>query len=152
MTPTMPNRLLLLLALLLLPLCGRADIYKWVDGAGVLHYTDQPPTTGRALEVLRTLPPAPTVVGTPKSSADLDLEFRKRRQQAAEAEAKAQKDQTAQNERKGTCDAMQNRIRLLESGQRLAKYDEKGEPSVLDDEARAKEIDDQRRQIDAYCR
>ena len=57
---------LALLTLLILPLCAGAAIYRWVDGEGVLHFSDQKPNRPDVEEV--KVKPA-NVVPTDKAGA-----------------------------------------------------------------------------------
>jgi len=45
------RRLLLLLAMLALPLAAAADIYRWTDAQGKVHYSDSPPPEAKAKQV-----------------------------------------------------------------------------------------------------
>lgn len=45
------RRLLLLLAMLALPLAAAADIYRWTDAQGKVHYSDSPPPEAKARQV-----------------------------------------------------------------------------------------------------
>ena len=71
---------LLTLSLLFLSLAATAEIYKWVDDKGVVHYGDQPPKPGaRPLEKLpelttyRPRPVQPSVTPAPTAASPKPL-------------------------------------------------------------------------------
>jgi hypothetical protein len=136
------------------------QMYKWVDQAGKVHYSDQPPPEtakgGKKLEI-RAAPAGAsgtTTAAAPagaKSAADLDMDFRKRQLQKAEADQKAKKDAEANVEKQKNCTEAKNRMTSLERGGRVSRYGPNGEQQFLTDEEIAREVVAQRKVIDSWC-
>ena len=78
----MKNRFLFVIALLAMSLSVSADIYKWVDANGKVHYSNTPPPDVKGNKVKVDYPAPPTGPTTPPATADYwrkkDEEFRKR--------------------------------------------------------------------------
>lgn len=141
------------------------EIYTWKDAKGVTHYSDVKPE-GDKVKILKAgaQQDMPGIVGdgesskkdpsskSPSSPVDPEEAFRKRRAEAAEAQAKAEKERQAAQTRKENCDAAQNQLTALRSGERMARYNASGEKEVLDDNARAAEIARVQRSVDSTCK
>lgn len=151
-------RHLSLLALaLILAAPAAAQIYQWRDADGRVHYSDVPPPQGEA-KTMRSAP-APAAAATtateaakPKTLAEKELEFRERRAAAAEAQAKAEQEKARATERQRACEQARNQLTALRSGQRMARFNSKGEREILDDAGRAAEIDQTQKYVEATCR
>lgn len=152
----MIRHLPLLLCLIALP--AWADLYKWTDADGKVHYSDQPPPGDakktESIKQLKSIPPDPPAAATarPKTAADLDMEFRKRRVEAAEAEAKAQKDAAATDEKKRNCERASAQVASLERGGRITRPGPNGEQIYMSDEEIAKEVVSARKAADSWCK
>jgi hypothetical protein len=153
----MRKELALLLALLA-PLALAGEIYTWKDASGRVNYSDTPPPGAQQVRTLRqgtTEPqaaPAPAAA-TPqaKSIAEQEVEFRKRRAAAQEVEAKAEKEKVAMEEKQRNCQQAKNQLAALESGQRVARFNEQGEREFLEDNQRAAEIERARKAVADWC-
>lgn len=151
-------RLLIALAVLLAVTPVSAQkLYKWVDQAGKVHYSDQPPPANarseKKLEV-RSSPSGVTGSSTgtgPKSAADLDQEFRKRQLQRAENEQKLAKESESNAEKQRNCVESKNRLAALERGGRITRWGPNGEQQYLSDEEIAREVAAQRKTVDSWC-
>jgi len=155
----------LTLALLLAALPASAVLYKWVDQAGKVHYSDQPPPDGAKKSGVINAP-APSAPSTPKPSGDAanaapkapptaaeqEMEFRKRRLEAAETEAKRQQEAQAAEEKKRNCAQATNRLTALEAGGRLTKYGPNGETLYLSDAEIGRELGEARKIADSWCK
>ncbi|MCG6877346.1 MAG: DUF4124 domain-containing protein [Betaproteobacteria bacterium] len=146
-------------ALLLVAVPAQAQLYKWVDANGRVQYSDRKPTDGRqqAQEVKNTVSSVgsqPIGAGTtsgPKTAAELDKEFQKRRQEQTEAQQKQQQAATEQKQKAQNCQAARENLAALNSGQRIARFNEKGEKIYIDDSARAAEVARSRQLVQANC-
>jgi hypothetical protein len=153
-------RLLVTLAIVLAACPAFAQqMYKWVDEAGKVHYSDQPPPetakSGKKLDI-RAAPvgaPGKTAAAPAgaKSPTDLDMEFRKRQLQKAEGEQKGKKEAELNAEKQKNCTEAKNRLATLERGGRVAKYGPNGETLYLSDEEIAREAVSQRKVADSWC-
>jgi hypothetical protein len=156
--------------------------WKWRDASGRITASDLPPPKGIAdkdilerpapLSVRRPPPAAPPATpgaaapGAPASAADtgtpgaapgrtaLATEVDARRRAAerdAAARAKADEKRLAE-QRAENCARARSQIAALEGGQRVARFNDKGEREVLDDDARAQELRRAREIAAADCR
>lgn len=84
----------------------------------------------------------------------MDPELEKRRKAAEQAQATQAKADEARlaEQRRENCARARGHLAGLESGQRMARMNEKGEREILDDKARADEIRRAREVIAADCR
>lgn len=153
-------RQLLVIALMLAAAtASHAGITRWVDADGKVHFSDQPaPATAKSQKTLdiKSSPAAtktsPDSKGGEKSLAEKELESRKRRVEAEESAAKQAKDQEEAKRRKENCAQARNQLQALQDGQRIARYDEKGERAFLEDSARPKAIEEAQRAVDSWCK
>ena len=79
------------------------------------------------------------------------MAFRKRQLERAEAERKATEAQAEARRAAAACDDARTQARTLESGIRVARVNERGEREVLDEAARASQLESARRSIREHC-
>lgn len=163
----------LLAATVLLAWPGAAQAqWKWRDAQGRVTVSDLPPPREvaerdilqRPSPVVRPAAPAASVpegAGAPAAATaaparpapvDKELEARKR---AADAEAAAKTRAEEQRNaalRAENCRRARQHLATMDSGQRVARINDKGEREVLDDEARAAESRRAREVIASECR
>lgn len=146
---------LLLIVLPLVATVANAELYRWVDAQGKVHYSDtRPPADARGTRKLSSdLPPSPlSPAAKPKSWQEKDQEFKTRRAAEAEARAKAQKEAEQAEQKKKNCEAARRNLQLLESGQRIVTMNAQGEREYLDEGARQKAIEDARKAVESWCK
>ena len=131
-----------------------AQQYKWVDPDGKVRYGDVPPP---GVKAQRMKPPAsgpsPSAPAASKGEKPLSPEaaYRKRQEDAQkENEKAAQAEQEAAAKREN-CVRAQESLRTLESGQRIARTDAKGERYYLEDAQVAQEISRARQIVRESC-
>lgn len=156
------HKTLLALILLSATFSSHAELYKWVDESGKVHYSDVPPpeakTTAigrgkaKAAETPVTQSAATPNKAAPKSLADKELEFNKRRQEAKESAAKAEKEAAAAKEKQENCSRAKATLRSLQEGSRMSTTNEKGERIVIDDTARQRETERAQKDVDSWCK
>lgn len=154
--------------LLALPDAALAQ-WKWRDANGVTQYTDRPPPPGtpdnqilsrpaasRAPKIVSTSPSAASApdakASAPARAGDPELEAKRKKaeeQKAAERKAEEEKQAKVRGE---NCERARGYERSLQSGQRIARTNEKGEREVLDDNSRSEEMQRTREAIDSNCR
>ncbi len=144
-----------LVALSLFSLTAQAELHKWVDADGKVHYSDTvPPEVGKAQAVPNFAGKAQVEAPaqySPKSVAEREAELKKTKQEKAEAaEKQAQKDAEAAT-KKQNCAAAQENLRTLEAGGRIVTYDANGERTYLDDAAREQRLTEARKSVSTYC-
>lgn len=151
-------------ALTLLALPASAQ-WKWKDASGRITVSDLPPPRDVPPQNILQRPepaavrapaaaPAASAASVPAAAprVDRDLQARKdatEREQAAKEKAEAAKlaEQRAEN-----CRNARAHLAALDSGQRIARYNDKGEREILDDRQRAAETRRARDVIAAECR
>ena len=142
--------------------------WKWRDQTGQINVSDRPPPKdvpqkdilARPLpEQRRAAEPAEpasaaSAPARPEVRVPVDRELAARKQAAAQAQAarlKAESDKAAAN-RAENCRRARGHVAALESGQRIARLNDKGEREVIDDKGRADELRRAREVIASDCR
>jgi len=138
------------------------ELYKWTDAEGKVHYSDQPPPPNvkQPLTIKPRIPAAPTAApeaagapaAAPKSYVEQDAEFNRRRVEAAEREAAAKKAADAAAEKKKNCAQAKAELARVQSGGRIARYNERGEPVYLSDAEIAQEIAHAKQVTASWCK
>ncbi len=143
-----------LLLLSFISLSALAELNKWVDENGKVHYSDSPPPNAK-VESVRNISgkgqqAAPADYSS-KSYSQREAELNKARQEKKESSEKSAREAAQQAEKKRNCAAARENLRVLESGTRLVTYDENGEKRFLDDADRAQRLNDARNTVSANC-
>jgi hypothetical protein len=146
------KRFALGVATLLAATAVNAQIYQWKDENGKTVISDKPPV-GNVRQQQKVASDAPaTNAAAQKSAADKELEFRKRQKDAQESTEKSNKEQAASAEKKENCENARRYLQALESGERIAMRDEKGERYFLDDAQREQDIAKTRQAVQTNCK
>lgn len=145
--------------LLAMPAVGQ--VYKWTDAQGKVHYSDQPPPEVKQPVTVKPRSPAapteaPDAPGTPasapKSYVEKDAEFNQRRVQAAEKAAMEKKAAKEAEEKKKNCELAKVQLARAQSGERITRYNEKGEIVYLSDSEVAQEAARTKQVADSWCK
>ena len=145
----------LLILLILASTNALAELSKWVDAEGKVHYSDQQPPANVKAKTLRVTSEAaaPTSAPTaPKTIAEREAELKKAQKTKKEAADKVAKEQAKIEGEKTNCEAAQQSLRALQEGVRIVEVDAKGERSYLDDEQRRQRIEKVQQNIKTYCK
>ena len=136
-----------------------AQQYKWVDQDGKVRYGDVPPP---GVKATRLKPPAAGAApAAPASAAQKDsgakalspeAAFRKRQEDAEKERVKEAKAEQEKAENAENCARAQGALRALESGQRIARTDAKGERYYLEDAQIAQETAKARESVKEWCK
>ena len=153
--------LALLLAVAALPAQAQ---WKWRDKNGQITASDLPPPRDIADKDVLQRPdptvrraaaapaPASAAASAPRAASDPQLEARKRAgEQEQQAKVKADEERLKQ-QRAENCRSARGHAAALESGQRIARTNDKGEREVLDDKGRADEMRRAREVIASDCK
>jgi len=160
---------LLFLAALAFACAASAQQYKWVDKDGKVRYGDVPPpgvkaTPLRAPAGPATPPPTSAAKGAkdkggkaaapsgPLTPAQQEADFRKRQVDAEKAREKEANVAEEARARQENCQNAQAHLRQVESGQRIARVDAKGERSFLEDDQRGAEAARARKSVGEWCK
>lgn len=131
-----------------------AEMYRWVDAQGKVHYSDQPPTEISKSSKTLNIPnqPAAPAAESNKSWQEKDLDYKKRQAAAAETETKKKKEADEAKAKIENCDKAKKALKALEEGGRINTYDEKGNRAAMDDAQRAKATNDAKKSISDWCK
>jgi hypothetical protein len=159
--------LALVAAALALPCAAQ---WKWRDAQGRVQYSDRPPPNDVRDRDILTRPAAPlsaqrptsahaaaSSTGSPPGAAsaptsDPALEARKRLVEATQDQGKRDEEARIARQKVENCTRAKEHARTVESGQRIARTNEKGEREFLDDAQRARESARAREIIASDCR
>ena len=164
------SRLPLLIATAALAACWSLSAqaqWKWRDKDGI-HISDRaPPPEVLDKDILQrpaSKTPAPAVVTAPTAAPasaasagtdkrlDKELEARRKKAEQEQAAKDKQSADTDAAQRADNCSRAKSHLAALESGQRMARYNEKGEREIIDDKARAEDIERTKAAITANCK
>jgi len=168
----MKNMLALVVGMACLaPLTAPAQ-WQWIDGNGRKVFSDRAPPAdtpeknilkqpgGRPLAAAPASPPVtasavaqPGSKDVPKlSGKDKELEAKKKQAEAAEADKKKNEEVKLTATRAENCARAQQSKAAMDSGQRIARMNEKGEREFMDDAARSAETQRLQGIIETDCR
>lgn len=142
--------------------------WKWRDKTGQVNASDRPPPLdipdkdilarpAPVPEFRRVLPGAAASAAAAaepqrQPAGDRELEARRRAAEQEQAgKTKAEEERLAA-QRAENCRRARSHVAAMESGQRIARVNEKGEREVLDDRGRAEELRQAREVIASECR
>lgn len=128
------------------PFAAHAQVYRWVDEQGKVHYGERPPTGAKASPVQDELA-APPGAAAPKAAPDAsqqERDFQRRRVECEQKEAEKAKQQC---ERERSRLAQMRNVRRIQSG-----VDEKGNLRYMSDAERADAIASQEGAVARACR
>ncbi|HYX63494.1 MAG TPA: DUF4124 domain-containing protein [Burkholderiales bacterium] len=152
------RRLLLAFAALAFSASAAAQLYKWKDPNGRLQYGDTPPPGVEATPMrgpaAGTPPPAPdTKKADGKTEKPLSPEaaFQKRQQEREAAEQKSEKERAQAEQKRANCEQARGQLRALESGVRMVTVTADGERVVMDDAARAQQVEQAQKSVAEWC-
>lgn len=143
--------------------------WKWHDKAGQTQYSDLPPPPGVPDSDILQRPAAARAnrraapVAAPASGAsaaplaavrasDPELEARRKKVEQDVVDKKKAEDAKVAAIRAENCDRAKEQMRTLDSGQRMARINAKGEREVLDDAARSAETKRTREVMASECK
>ena len=145
------KRFVLLAASAAFAFSAHAQIYQWKDESGKTVISDKPPV-GAVQQQKNYGANKPSSSPAQKSLADREMEFKKRQKESQEIAEKSRKEETSAAEKQENCNNARKQLQLLESGERVALRDDKGERYFLDDAQREQEIGKARKFLDSSCK
>ncbi len=140
------HRLLIAMALLLLAPLATAQVYKWTDANGTVHYSEAPPTQGTKYTKVTTTGTAeplsnPVSHANAEGSSEDSNEPRPAPRTVADTPAN----------RKSLCDSLQSNLATLQSSGPVVMQKD-GKPNALDAAQRKQQIDTAQAQYNQYCK
>ena len=157
------RKTLLVLLLSLVAGAAQAQIKCWTNKDGRRECGDTPPAGAKVRELRAPAAapapaqPAPGSAAAkdakkgPATIAEREQAFRKRQLAEQEAREKEQKEIAAAAQKKENCARARESLRTMESGQRIARTDSKGERYFLDEKQIAAEATRAREQVQQLC-
>lgn len=138
---------LLLIALLGVPLAVCAQVYKWKDAHGTVHFADTPPPHGVTYTIVKTR--FSTSNGVDGAS------LRPTSESAADSDDSSSNSQNplpnTPINRKQVCDKLEANIKLLNGSSPVITKDASGKSHVMSAEDRSKELAVEQTQHQQYC-
>ena len=132
-----------------------ADVHKWVDAAGNVHYSDVRPDEDTQTQGIRNVTgkdregASPSF--TPKSYAEREAEMKKAKQNKEEELKKKAQEEAVAETKKSNCAAARENARTLETSTNIITYADNGEITSLDNATRTQRLEDARKAISTYC-
>jgi len=142
------------LCAVLLAVPAQAQQFKWVDGNGRTQYGDVPPPGVKASR-LRPPPGPPAGSSAAKSgstTSEAEAAFRKRRKDQEAAASKSAAKAAASETQKENCQRAREQLATLASGQRITRFNTKGERYFLEDKDRPGEVGRARELVSESCK
>ena len=134
---------------LIFPVTGQAGkVYRWVDGQGKVHFSDQPGgPDSKAVEV-KPIPRSEPMTGERQAAP---------RPQAAASKPEAEKDAAKEDAKKTArlrsknCEIARDNLKRNENISRMYRLDENGERAFLTDAERGAVLEKSRRHVKEWC-
>ena len=136
------QRSLIAVALMLLAPLAAAQVYKWTDSHGTVHYSQTAPASGVNFKQIKT---TAATASTPDTDAQVAAPAKA---QPAPASSQAIADTPAN--RKTLCDSLQANLKLLKGSSPVVMQQD-GKSAALDDNQRQQQIAADEAQYQQYC-
>lgn len=126
-----------------------AQVYRWVDEQGKVHYGERPPS-GAKVTPVETKPAGPPAAAKPNADASQqERDFQRRRMEREQAEAR---DQKAGEKARQQCERERTRLAQLRNVRRIQNgVDEKGNLRYMSEGERADAIAAQEGAVARAC-
>ncbi|MFZ0870731.1 MAG: DUF4124 domain-containing protein [Rhodanobacter sp.] len=136
------HRSLIAVALLLLAPLANAQVYKWTDASGTVHYSESPPVEGTKFNKVKTSGTVEPLAGpTPTANGEQGS--------TPPAAPPAPVADTPEN-RHTLCESLKSNLAALQgSGPVVMQQD--GKPTALDDSQRKEQAGSAQAQYQQYC-
>lgn len=131
---------------------AHAQLYKWTDAQGKVHYTDQPPTVNAETIRRSSSGQAEASSQASQSLSDQDQAYKKRRKEAEDAKAKADKEAEQARIQRENCDKARNNLSTLQNSPRTYTLSSAGQRVYMDDAARNTAISNSQKAISDFCK
>ena len=140
------------MASLLLSQTVVADIYKWTDATGKVHYSDVPPPQAKAQSVKGTsVGQSETTAQATKSLDEKNLDYQKRRGEAEKARSQADKEAEQARIKSENCEKARKNLSTLQNTPRVFTTNASGQRSYMDEAARAQALSSSQKAVSENC-
>jgi len=139
----------LLLSLVSISAC--AEIYKWVDDAGITHFAESPPAADHPVETI-TPPPAPASSEIAQEEIDA-LIAQQQEQDKARQQAQQEAEQLAEQAaiKKENCRLAQHNLNSYQNNPGRRVTDADGNVTRMIEEERQQKIKEFQQQVKEFC-
>lgn len=131
---------------------AHAELYKWTDSQGKVHYTDQPPTVNAQTVKNPQSGQAETTTQAAKSLSDKDQAYKKRLEEAEQARLKAEKEAEQARIQRENCTKARNNLDTLQNRSRVYTTNSAGQRTYMDDAARADALANSQKAVSDFCK
>jgi Domain of unknown function (DUF4124) len=131
---------------------AHAELYKWTDGQGKVHYSDQPPTANAQTIKAHQSGQAETTTQAKQSLNDQDQAYQKRREEAEQARVKSEKEAEQARIQRENCAKARNNLNTLQNTPRVYTTNAAGQRTYMDDAARADALANSQKAISDFCK
>lgn len=129
-----------------------ADVCRWTDAEGKVHYGESPPAGVKCAKTLRAPPPPAGGAAVPPPPQQTEADFQRRRLERLEAERNDEAARQKAEQMREACGQARGRLTWLQNGGRVARIDANGERHFLDDQEMAREMAAQQQKVAQFCR
>lgn len=144
----------LLISILIVPAPTLADLYKWTDSNGQVHYSDQVPagTESKRLGPSSNPQRERDAEAARRALADRVSQSKQQRQQEQDSEEKKLAEAEQKRKKEEACRQARERLAVLNHNGPIARVNEQGERYYMDAAQRQSEIDATQRRVDEVCK
>ncbi len=144
--------------------------WKWRDASGAIQYSDRPPPAGTPEQNILNRPSVSRAVvkaaeaasgasasaaaaqGAAPKASDPELEARRKKAEDDKLAKQKAEEEKAAKQRAENCQRARGYQRTLQDGIRLSRTNAKGEREILDDKARAEEMQRTQDALQTNCK
>jgi hypothetical protein len=131
---------------------AHAELYKWTDSQGKVHYTDQPPTVNAQTIKSPQSGQAETTTQATQTLNEKDQAYLKRREEAEQARLKAEKEAEQERIQRENCTKARNNLNTLQNTSRVYTTNAAGQRTYMDDAARADALANSQKAVSDFCK
>jgi len=152
-THSHPMRALFAACLLVVSGSVASQVHMWKDAEGRTHYSDVPPPDVSSKELDIKVTPMPgNAQPAQRTQTEQNDAFQQRRTEREEEQAKVEEESARKAKLERQCADAERRLVALEGGQRIVRFNDKGEREFLNDEQRKEEAEQLRGLIEERCK
>lgn len=159
MNPMTLGKALTLLLVCAAPLAAQAQIKCWTGADGKRSCGDAPPAGAKVTTVkVPSSPPPPAASKDgkdakkgPMTPAEQEQAYRKRQADAEKAAAKSAEERQEATLKRENCERARESVSAIQSGQRLSRFNDKGERIFLDEGQMQQELAKSQQGVQQWC-
>ncbi|MCA1977901.1 MAG: DUF4124 domain-containing protein [Thiobacillus sp.] len=131
---------------------AHAEVYKWTDAQGKVHYSDQPPTVKVQTIKASSAGQAATTREATEALDAREQDYQKRRKDAEDARAKAEKEAEQARIKRENCERARKNLDALQNKPRVYSTNQAGQRVYLDDAGRAAALASSQKSVSENCK